>query len=81
MPKTIYVNVQEGGSSREFYVHAYNSEKRALEGKKECEEASYRVVGPVEMPAKLRRALLSTRGSETELYSFLQGILEKVSEL
>lgn len=43
-PKSMWVVVQEGGSSTETYVHAYDHEASAKAGARECKRASYNVL-------------------------------------
>lgn len=45
----VYIVAQEGGSSGEMYVHAFDSELDALKYRLECERAAYRTTPPVPM--------------------------------
>lgn len=49
----VYLYVQEGGSSTEIYVHAFDSEEQANAGRKSCAEAAYRTSEIIKAPASL----------------------------
>lgn len=49
----VFLYVQEGGSSTEIYVHAFDSEEQAITGRKSCAEAAYRTSEIIKAPASL----------------------------
>lgn len=49
----VFLYVQEGGSSTEIYVHAFDSEEQAIAGRKSCAEAAYRTSEIIKAPASL----------------------------
>lgn len=51
--KTVFVLIQEGGSSAELYVHVRDTLQAAEAHRRECARASYRTSEPVEFPARL----------------------------
>jgi len=48
-----YVVVQEGGSSRERYVHGFDSDKEAQEYRESASQGAYRTSAPVALPVDL----------------------------
>ncbi len=50
-PKTMLVVVQEGGSTDEFYAHAFSRRRDAAGFRRSCAKAAYRATEPVEVPA------------------------------
>jgi hypothetical protein len=50
-PETAHVVVQEGGSTGEFYAHAFTTRKAAAKYRRSCARAAYRATEPVEVPA------------------------------
>lgn len=67
-PKTMLVVVQEGGSTGEFYAHAFTTRKDAKRFTRSCARAAYRATSPVEVPAgtdmDALQAVLSAVGDE-----------------
>lgn len=51
--KTVHLYVQEGGSSTEIYLHAFNTAKQAAAGRRSCAAASYGTSQVVSAPASL----------------------------
>lgn len=45
-----YVVIQQGGTSREWYVHSSDTNEDALAHMESCREAAYNVFGPYELP-------------------------------
>ena len=54
----VYCHIQQGGSSREFYLHTFDTREEADAGAEECNEASYNVSRVFTVP----RALADTDG-------------------
>jgi hypothetical protein len=75
MKTKIVLVVQEGGSSGEFYVHAFNTVKEANANRRSCGKAAYRTSKPIVLPAPLTRVLLDFPGAEAEFYEVLKQVL------
>ena len=73
--KKIFIVVQEGGSSREFYVHAHDTLKESNADRKSCAEASYRTSAPIAVPKVLTRILQDFPGAAVEFYDVLEAVL------
>lgn len=67
-PETLLVVVQEGGSTGEFYAHAFGARRDADRFRRSCARAAYRATSPVEVPActdmDALQAVLSAVGDE-----------------
>ena len=81
MAKKIHVVIQEGGSTREVYAHAYNTLKQARAMVKSCAEASYNTAGPITLPPYLTETLLKSVALEIEFYKFLDDVVQSVKQL
>jgi len=75
----LYVVIQEGGTSRELYVHAFDSLKEARVDIKGCQKASYRTAGPIKLDPELSARLLADKTLEGLFYSQLKTVLEAVA--
>jgi len=75
----LYVVIQEGGTSRELYVHAFDSLKKAQDNVKSCQEASYRTFGPIKLDPELSARLLADKTLEGLFYSQLKTVLDVVA--
>jgi hypothetical protein len=75
----IYLVIQEGGSSRELYVHAHNNIKEARADIKSCAKDSYRAVGPIEVHPVLAKALRADADVEQCFYNCLANVLRTVA--
>ena len=49
----VFLYVQEGGSSTEIYLHAFDLEDHAIAGRKSSAEAAYRTSEIIKAPASL----------------------------
>lgn len=67
-----FVYVQEGGSSTELYLHAFDTRIQAEEGAKSCADSSYRTSPIIEVPI----ALLDTPGFCDTVQSILMASLD-----
>lgn len=47
----VYVYIQEGGASGEYYLHVFDTCDDAEAGRRSCEEGAYRTTDIVTMPA------------------------------
>ena len=79
--KKLYLVIQQGGSSREFYVHAHGTLSEARKDKKSCEKASYQTTEPIEVPAALTAVLLKDKDAEGDFYSVLESVARSAAEL
>lgn len=77
-PAEVFLVVQEGGSSGEFYIHWTNAEEEAREVVSAMQEASYNTRGPykVALPAEVQAldtsvvdALLNNIGEAIEAFA------------
>ncbi len=53
--KDILLVLQQGGSSREVYLHTFDTKKQADDYRDECEKASYATSEPVSIPVDLEQ--------------------------
>lgn len=49
----VFLYVQEGGSSTELYLHAFDTKAQAIAGRESCAEAAYRTSEIIKAPASL----------------------------
>ena len=77
----LYVVIQEGGTSQELYVHAFDSLKKAQDNVKSCQEASYRTAGPIKLDPELTARLLADKELEGIFYSQLKTVLEAAANI
>lgn len=54
---TVYLVVQQGGASREFYLHTFDDLPEAHAYRRSAERASYATSEPIQIPARLERDL------------------------
>lgn len=80
-PKNLYLVIQQGGSSKELYVHPHNTIKEARADMKSCGKASYNTVGPIEVPQALTKILLKDKDAEGDLWTLLETTLRATCEL
>ncbi len=72
--KTIFLVVQMGGTSGEWYSSTYDNVENANDAIKGHKAATYNAIGPYEVPAALYRAFLRTRNAEGEFLSLLDDV-------
>jgi hypothetical protein len=77
----IFLVIQQGGSSREFYVHAHDTEEDARNHIKSCEEAAYNTAGPIEVPQELTKVLLANEAAERAFYQILEESIRAAAAL
>lgn len=56
-PKPIYLVVQQGGSSREFYLHTFDTIKEVDDYRKSCDKAAYRTSAPIKITKAVENVL------------------------
>lgn len=56
-PKFIYLVVQQGGSSREFYVHTFDTVAYAEAYREECDGAAYNTSAVHQIPIAFEKHL------------------------
>lgn len=54
---TVYLVVQQGGASHEFYLHTFDSISDARAYRRSAEQATYATSPPIPIPARLERDL------------------------
>lgn len=71
MPKECFVVIQEGGSSTELYLHAFDSWKNAVDFRLSCmDEGAYCTTGPCKVPVGFKKYL----GTAQELLHLLDSL-------
>lgn len=78
-PKNIYLVMQQGGSSREWYAHGHNTLLDARKDVKGCAKAAYNTVAPIRIPAALTKALCKGSDAETQFYTLLEDVARGVA--
>lgn len=73
--KKLFIVVQEGGSSSEYYIHAHDTLNEANKDRKGCAEASYRTSKPIEVPTALAKVLLENDPAESAFLEVLETVL------
>lgn len=58
---TVYLVVQQGGASHEFYLHTFASRSDARAYRRSAEQASYATSEPIPIPARLERDLAAVK--------------------
>ena len=79
--KKLYLVIQQGGSSREMYVHAHGTFTEARKDRKSCEKASYQTTEPILVPAALATVLLSNMDACGDFYNVMESTLRLAAEL
>lgn len=79
--KKLYLVIQQGGSSRELYVHAHGTLTEARKDRKSCEGASYQTTEPIEVPATLATILLSNMDACGDFYNVMETAVRSAAEL
>jgi uncharacterized membrane protein len=79
--KKLYLVIQQGGSSREMYVHAHGTLTEARKDRKSCEKASYQTTEPILVPAALATVLLSNMDACGDFYNVMESTLRLAAEL
>lgn len=54
---TVYLVIQQGGASHEFYLHTFDSISDARAYRRSAEQATYATSDPIPIPARLERDL------------------------
>jgi hypothetical protein len=79
--KSIWLVIQEGGSTGEWYPGTYNSRKTALMAIGGHAKASYRSIGPIKVPPSLTAALTAKSSYTRQDPEFqMLEVIEKVCE-
>lgn len=71
----LWASHQQGGSSKEWYLHLYDSQADAEAGIREIKGASYDACGPYKVPEALAAAILNTPGAEAEFVEFVDSLV------
>lgn len=79
MSKKIHLVVQEGGTRSEIYLQAHDTLKDVRDSLKGCEEAAYRTVGPITLPAELTKTLLANEKAKQEFCETVEEILQRTA--
>jgi hypothetical protein len=79
--KKLYLVIQQGGSSREMYVHAHGTLTEARKDRKSCEKASYQTTEPIRVPETLAAVLLSNMDACGDFYNVMESTLRLATEL
>ena len=77
----LWLVVQEGGSSHEFYPHLFDTEQDATEFCSSCDEAAYRTTPPIRIAPELAKPLLASKVAEREFTDLLDYVAECLSNL
>jgi hypothetical protein len=80
MPNKCYLIIQQGGSSKELYVHAHATLEEARDDIESCKEAAYNTTVPIYIPTKLWKAVEQGKSQE-ELFTLIEAILKQSADL
>lgn len=70
-PEKMYLVVQQGGSTGEWYASLYNDVEAANEAIIGHKKATYNAIGPYELSPALTKALLTDGQAESDLIELL----------
>jgi len=80
--KKLYLIIQQGGFSREMYVHVHSSLKEAKADIRSCGKAAYNTSEPIEIPEGLSGLITAmNKDTECELWELLETVVREASEL
>ena len=78
----LYIVMQQGGSSTEWYCHAHPNKREAEADMKECGgNGGYKTVGPFEVDQALVKVLLKDKDAEGDFYNVIEEIVRGCSRI
>ncbi len=77
--KTLFLVVQQGGSTGEWYASTYNYREDAVDAIEGHAKATYHSVGPFEIPAELTKAFLHDARAETQFNGLVNEVCRAVA--
>lgn len=77
--KTLFLVVQQGGSTGEWYAATYDYRRDAKDAIRGHRKATYDAIGPFEISAELAKAFLSNSEAESEFGALVNDICRAVA--